>query len=128
MNERARSKEAGVFRRLASWGRYQIGDTFSAANEGLKGRAVYDLAKERGQDNFDALVDIVLNDELRTVLWPLPPDDDEDSWKLRADAWRNPNVLIGGYDACGHLVRMFGAPYHTASTVYMCLVRTPVPV
>src|SRR5262249_5262980 len=25
MNERARSKEAGVFRRLASWGRYQIG-------------------------------------------------------------------------------------------------------
>src|SRR5437764_1495438 len=67
MNERARSKEAGVFRRLASWGRYQIGDTFSAANEGLKGRAVYDLAKERGQDNFDALVDIVLNDEVRLV-------------------------------------------------------------
>jgi N-acyl-D-aspartate/D-glutamate deacylase len=114
MNDRARSKEAGVFRRLASWGRYQIGDTFSAANEGLKGRAIYDLAKERGQDNFDALVDIVLNDELRTVLWPMPPDDDEDSWKLRADAWRNPNVLIGGSDAGAHLDRMLGSQYTTA--------------
>ena len=106
MNERARSKEAGVFRRLASWGRYQIGDTFSAANEGLKGRAVYDLAKERGQDTFDTLLDIVINDELRTVLWPMPPDDDDDSWKMRADAWRNPNVLIGGSDAAAHLDRI----------------------
>jgi N-acyl-D-aspartate/D-glutamate deacylase len=114
MNERARSKEAGVFRRLASWGRYQIGDTFSAANEGLKGRAIYDLAKERGQDTFDTLLDIVINDELRTVLWPMPPDDDEDSWKMRADAWRNPNVLIGGSDAGAHLDRMCGAPYTTA--------------
>ena len=37
MNERARSPEAGVFSRLASWGRYQIGDTYSAANDGLEG-------------------------------------------------------------------------------------------
>ena len=38
MNERAHSPDAGVFSRLASWGRYQIGDTYSAANEGLKGQ------------------------------------------------------------------------------------------
>ena len=128
MNDRARSKEAGVFRRLASWGRYQIGDTFSAANEGLKGRAIYDLAKERGQDNFDALVDIVLNDELRTVLWPMPPDDDDDSWKLRADAWRNPNVLIGGSDAGAHLDRMCGAPYTTVFLGDMIRGRKLVPI
>ena len=47
MNERARSPEAGVFSRLASWGRYMIGDTYSAANEGLKGRVVADLAEAR---------------------------------------------------------------------------------
>jgi N-acyl-D-aspartate/D-glutamate deacylase len=113
LNERARSPEAGVFRRLASWGRYQIGDTFSAANEGLKGQSVYDIAQERGQDSFDTLLDVVINDELRTVLWPLPPDDDEDSWKLRAQAWANPMVLIGGSDAGAHLDRMCGAPYTT---------------
>ena len=114
MNERARSPEAGVFSRLASWGRYEIGDTFSSANEGLKGRSVYDIAKERGRENFDTLLDVVIEDELRTVLWPLPPDDDPDSWKLRADAWRHPLVLIGGSDAGAHLDRMCGAPYTTA--------------
>jgi N-acyl-D-aspartate/D-glutamate deacylase len=114
MNERARSPEAGVFRRLASWGRYQIGDTYSAANEGLKGRVVYDLANERGRDTFDTLLDVVIEDELRTVLWPLPPDDDAASWQLRAEAWRNPLVLIGGSDAGAHLDRMCGAPYTTS--------------
>ncbi len=128
MNERARSPEAGVFRRLASWGRYQIGDTFSAANEGLKGRSVYDIAKERGHDNFDTLVDIVVNDELRTVLWPLPPDDDNDSWALRADAWRNPLVLIGGSDAGAHLDRMCGAPYTTVFLADMIRGRQLVPI
>jgi len=110
------SVPAGVdtVRATASWGRYEIGDTFSSANEGLKGRSVYDIAKERGRENFDTLLDVVIEDELRTVLWPLPPDDDPDSWKLRADAWRHPLVLIGGSDAGAHLDRMCGAPYTTA--------------
>ena len=48
MLRRANSKEAGVFRRLADFGRYVIGDTYSEANEGLKGRVVADIAEERG--------------------------------------------------------------------------------
>lgn len=128
MNERARSPEAGVFRRLASWGRYQIGDTFSAANEGLKGRSVHDIAQERGGETFDTLLDVVIDDELRTVLWPLPPDDDEDSWKLRADAWRHPLVMIGGSDAGAHLDRMCGAPYTTAFLADTIRGRKLVPL
>jgi N-acyl-D-aspartate/D-glutamate deacylase len=128
MNERARSPEAGVFSRLASWGRYEIGDTFSSANEGLKGRSVYDIAKERGRENFDTLLDVVIEDELRTVLWPLPPDDDPDSWKLRADAWRHPLVLIGGSDAGAHLDRMCGAPYTTAFLADTLRGRRLVPL
>src|SRR4051812_48272323 len=49
MLERANSKEAGVFRRLANFGRYVIGDTYSPENEGLKGRVVRDIAAERGR-------------------------------------------------------------------------------
>ena len=49
MDERARSPEAGVFSRLASWDRYQIGDTFSAANDGLKGSIIGDLATARAR-------------------------------------------------------------------------------
>jgi N-acyl-D-aspartate/D-glutamate deacylase len=113
MDERARSPEAGVFSRLASWGRYMIGDTFSAANEGLKGKVVGDLAKESGQTTFDTLIDVVIADDLRTVLWPLPSDSDTESWKMRAEAWDHPLVMIGGSDAGAHLDRMCGAPYPT---------------
>ncbi|MYS90184.1 MULTISPECIES: N-acyl-D-amino-acid deacylase family protein [Streptomyces] len=113
MLRRARSKEAGVFRRLANFGRYVIGDTYSQANAGLTGRVVKDIAEERGQEPFACLVEICANDELRTVLWPMPPDNDPASWALRAETWRHEDVLLGGSDAGAHLDRMCGAPYTT---------------
>ena len=113
MENRAHSPEAGVFGRLTGWGRYRIGDTYSAANEGLKGRLVADIARERGVRDFFALLDIVANDELRTVLWPGPTDDDAESWRLRVDAWRSGYAMLGGSDAGAHLDRMCGAPYTT---------------
>ncbi|MFG2451659.1 amidohydrolase family protein [Streptomyces sp. NPDC048512] len=113
MLRRANSKEAGVFRRLADFGRYVIGDTYSAANEGLTGRVVRDIAAERGQEPFACLVEICAADDLRTVLWPMPTDNDPDSWALRAETWQHPDVLLGGSDAGAHLDRMCGAPYTT---------------
>lgn len=113
MLRRADSKEAGVFRRLANFGRYVIGDTYSAANEGLSGRVVNDIAAERGQDAFHCLVEICANDDLRTVLWPMPTDNDPDSWALRQRTWEHEDVLLGGSDAGAHLDRMCGAPYTT---------------
>ncbi|MGA5047687.1 N-acyl-D-amino-acid deacylase family protein [Streptomyces arboris] len=113
MLRRADSKEAGVFRRLADFGRYVIGDTYSAANEGLSGRVVNDIAAERGQDPFHCLVEICAADDLRTVLWPMPTDNDPDSWDLRRRTWEHEDVLLGGSDAGAHLDRMCGAPYTT---------------
>ncbi|WP_217243109.1 amidohydrolase family protein [Streptomyces sp. AC555_RSS877] len=113
MLERAGSKEAGVFRRLAHFGRYVIGDTYSEANRGLSGRVVRDIAAERGQDPFACLVEICAADELRTVLWPMPTDNDPASWALRAETWQHEDVLLGGSDAGAHLDRMCGAPYTT---------------
>lgn len=111
MAERAASPEAGVFSRLTGWDRYVIGDTY--ADPSLKGVTVGDLAAERGVDPLDALLDVVVADELRTVLWPGPTDDDEESWRLRAEAWEHPSVMIGGSDAGAHLDRMCGPPYTT---------------
>ncbi|MEU0165031.1 D-aminoacylase [Streptomyces iakyrus] len=110
---RADSKEAGVFRRLANFGRYVIGDTYSEANAGLTGRVVKDIAEERGQEPFACLVEICANDGLRTVLWPMPTDNDPASWALRAQTWQHEDVLLGGSDAGAHLDRMCGAPYTT---------------
>ncbi|WP_329350470.1 D-aminoacylase [Streptomyces sp. NBC_01261] len=113
MLRNASSKEAGVFRRLANFGRYVIGDTYSAANEGLTGRVVNDIAAERGQEPFECLVEICGADQLRTVLWPMPSDNDPASWALRAETWQHEDVLLGGSDAGAHLDRMCGAPYTT---------------
>ncbi|GAB2835263.1 N-acyl-D-amino-acid deacylase family protein [Streptomyces daliensis] len=113
MLRRADSKEAGVFRRLARFDRYVIGDTYSAANEGLSGRVVRDIAAERGLDPFECLVEICAADDLRTVLWPMPTDNDPASWELRRRTWEHEDVLLGGSDAGAHLDRMCGAPYTT---------------
>ncbi|WP_369214353.1 N-acyl-D-amino-acid deacylase family protein [Streptomyces flavofungini] len=113
MLRRADSKEAGVFRRLTRFDRYVIGDTYSERNEGLTGRVVGDIAAERGQEPFECLVGICAADELRTVLWPMPTDNDPDSWALRAETWRHEDVMLGGSDAGAHLDRMCGAPYTT---------------
>lgn len=111
--EASQSPEAGVFRRLADWRKYVIGDTYSDANDGLKGRVVEDIAAERGKSAFGTLLDIVIADELRTVLWPIPQDDDDESWRMRAELWDDPRAMIGGSDAGAHLDRMCGAPYPT---------------
>ncbi|MFJ9011783.1 amidohydrolase family protein [Streptomyces canus] len=109
----SQSKEAGVFRRLTNFGRYVIGDTYSETNRGLSGRVVEDIAAERGQEPFAALVEICAADSLRTVLWPMPTDNDPASWAMRAEAWQHEDVLLGGSDAGAHLDRMCGAPYTT---------------
>ena len=128
LDERAHSPEAGVVRRLAAWDRYEIGDTYSPENERLRGRTVADIADERGTPPFDTLLDVVLADELRTVLWPSPTDDDPDSWKMRADIWQDDRVLIGGSDAGAHLDRMCGAPYPTAFLADCLRGRELLPV
>jgi N-acyl-D-aspartate/D-glutamate deacylase len=114
MVERANSDEAGMFRRLADFPGYVISDTYSSANDGLAGRVVRDIAAERGDaDPFDTLVDIVLADDLRTVLWPSAPDDDDAHWSLRRTLWDDPDVFLGGSDAGAHLDRMCGGSYPT---------------
>ena len=111
--ELSQSPAAGVFRRLADWGEYVIGDTYSSANDGLKGRTVKEVAAERGRSNFGTLLDIVCADDCRTILWPTPQDDDPESWRMRAELWNDPRAMIGGSDAGAHLDRMCGAPYPT---------------
>jgi N-acyl-D-aspartate/D-glutamate deacylase len=128
MDRRANSDEAGVFRRLADWKNYVLGDTYSAPNEGLKGRTVRDLAAERGTEPFDTLLDVVLNDDLRTILWPIAPDGDAASWELRKQVWEDPRAMIGGSDAGAHLDRMCGAPYTTRFLGDMLRGRKLVPI
>ncbi len=128
MLESSLSKEAGVFRRLADWGDYVIGDTYSKENNGLSGRIVRDIARERGLSSFGTLLDIVIADDLQTILWPTPQDDDDESWRMRAELWLDERSIIGGSDAGAHLDRMCGAPYPTRWLADCIRGRKLVPV
>ena len=128
MDARANSDEAGVFRRLADWRNYVLGDTYSSANDGLKGRTIAEVATERGTAAFDTLLDIVIADDLRTILWPIAPDNDAASWDLRKSVWEDGRAMIGGSDAGAHLDRMCGAPYTTRFIGDMIRGRQLVPV
>jgi N-acyl-D-aspartate/D-glutamate deacylase len=101
-----------VLGRLSQFGNYVIGDAFAPELKNVIGRKVSDLAQERGKGNFATLAEIVAADDMRTILWPTPPDTDE-IWNQRRDLWHHEDVMLGGSDAGAHLDRMCGSPYPT---------------
>ena len=106
--------DTGLFRAMLRWDRLEIGETFAPENQGLSGRTVADVAAERGADPFDALLDIVVTDDLRTVLRPPARGDDQESWRLRSEAWRDPRVVVGASDAGAHLDMLATFSYSTS--------------
>ena len=114
LQEGAASEEAGILRHLAVWHRLLIAETFAPANAGLAGRPVGEVAAQRGQEPFDALLDVVVADGLRTGLRPPMPAPTPDDWRLRADVWRDPRTVVGGSDAGAHLDMMCGAVYSSS--------------
>jgi N-acyl-D-aspartate/D-glutamate deacylase len=109
----AHSEEAGILRHLAVWERLIFEETFAPENKAVEGRTVGEVARERGVAPFDALLDVVLSDELRTGLRP-PIGETEQDWVLRAEAWQDPRAIVGGSDAGAHLDTMCGAIYSTS--------------
>jgi N-acyl-D-aspartate/D-glutamate deacylase len=109
----AHSDEAGILRHLAVWERLIIEETFAPENKAFEGRTVGDVAAERGVEPFDALLDVVVADGLRTGLRP-PIGESEEDWVLRAKVWQDPRAIVGGSDAGAHLDTMCGAIYSTS--------------
>ena len=112
--EGAVSPDAGLLRHLAVWDRLEFIETFAAENTGYEGRSVGSVAAERGQEPFDALLDVVIADGLRTGLRPAIPGPSAEDWKLRASVWLDPRTVVGGSDAGAHLDMMCGAIYSTS--------------
>ena len=114
LDERAHSPDAGVLAGLARWERLEVVEGFTAETRALEGRHVGDIATEQGKEPFDALLDVVVADKLRTGLRPDfgGPEPDE-VWAQRARVWRDPRTVVGGSDAGAHLDMMCGASYST---------------
>ncbi len=110
----AHSEEAGVFRALTAFEHMVIDEAFTEAGRAFEGRTVGELAAERGVAPFDALLDLALEEDLRTSFMPRIPGDDEASWKARAEAWLDPRTVIGGSDAGAHLDMIDTFAYSTS--------------
>jgi N-acyl-D-aspartate/D-glutamate deacylase len=102
--EGSQSPEAGNYRdTVADWGSMTVSETFAPQHRDYEGRTLGDIGRERGESPFDSLLDIVVADDLRTGLTPIPPAADADSWDLRISSWTDPRVVLGASDAGAHL-------------------------
>ncbi|HVY11604.1 MAG TPA: amidohydrolase family protein [Mycobacteriales bacterium] len=115
LNDGARSPEAGLIGALSNWHRLKITETFAPENKEFEGKSISDVCKARGGiDSFDALLDVVIADGLRTGLSPDMPGDTAEDWQARAEVWRHPHAVVGASDAGAHLDMMCGAIYSTS--------------
>ena len=90
-------------RGLAKWGQLRVGEVFSGENAELVGRTIEEIADNQGRETFDTLCDIVVNDRLLTGLYTPMRGDDDETWKMRVDVWRDQRTMVGGTDAGAHL-------------------------
>lgn len=103
LDRRANSSEAGLFRIFANWGGFRIDQTFSDETARWRGCTVAEAAEALGKKPFDAFLDLALADRLQTSFIPPLPGDDDETWRLRAEIWQDPRVVVGASDAGAHL-------------------------
>jgi N-acyl-D-aspartate/D-glutamate deacylase len=110
----ANSEEAGALRALAVWQNMTVDSTSLPENRRFEGRKIGDIAQELGKEPFDALLDLALSEDLKTSFSPFIPGDDDESWKLRSDIWKDERTLIGASDAGAHLDMIDTFTYSTS--------------
>ncbi|HSY15308.1 MAG TPA: amidohydrolase family protein [Jatrophihabitantaceae bacterium] len=94
------------YRLWHDWPGCVISDVGSASLSHLVGRSLGDLVPEYGHDAFDALLNIVIQDNLVTGISTPPSGDDDESWAERRRLWADRRTIIGGSDAGAHLDMM----------------------
>ena len=100
---------------LANWSDYVVGEGFSPHTKPLEGRTIGEVAAQRGVSPWDALCDIVVADNLRTVLVFAANGAERADWEARARFWADDRVVMGASDAGAHLDQLDFFVYTTGS-------------
>jgi N-acyl-D-aspartate/D-glutamate deacylase len=103
LDDGANSEAAGLLRALARWDTWTVDEAFSEANKVWKGRTLGELASAQHKTAFDAMLDLALEEDLKTSFSPPAFGSDEESWRMRGESWRDPRTVIGASDAGAHL-------------------------
>jgi N-acyl-D-aspartate/D-glutamate deacylase len=112
--DRLAQTASGSLRGVTNWASYVLAEIYSEQFQGYTGKTVGSLAEDRGIPPFDALCEVIVADELRTVLLSTNGVDDGDVWTRRVALWRDPRVLVGASDAGAHLDMTDGFTYTTS--------------
>lgn len=102
MNDKAQAT-VGPTRSIGNWAAYMLLETFSDKWKPYQGRLIGDIAKELGKEAWDTLADIVVDDNLNTVITVPDKGQGDDTWERRVEVWRDDRAIVGASDAGAHL-------------------------
>ena len=97
------AQRPSAFRGIARWERLTVGEVTKESLKHLEGRTIGEIADETGKSAWDTLCEIVVEDDLKTGLYPPAAGDNDESWALRQALWNDDRCLIGASDAGAHL-------------------------
>ena len=97
------AQKPSAFRGVARWERLTVGEVTKESLKHLEGRTIGEIADETGKSAWDTLCEIVVEDDLKTGLYPPAAGDNDESWALRQALWNDERCLIGASDAGAHL-------------------------
>src|SRR5579862_2022251 len=112
LEEGARRAPGQLATNLADWSSRVICEVADPALRRYEGRVVGDIAADEGKTPFDALLDIVCADGLRTTFTRLSSEPTGSDWGAMVDAWRSGRAIIGASDAGAHLDFSANFDYH----------------
>lgn len=99
----ASANSGGPFRPFARWDEMVVHAVTLDHNKALEGKTMAEIGKEKGVSAFDAMLDLAIEEGLRTSFMPPATGADEALWKVRGDLWRDERTVIGASDAGAHL-------------------------
>lgn len=89
---------------MAKWATYEVQSVKAEENKQYIGKLIGDIAKEQGKTPFNALMDIVVADNLETIILPTDHTADERTlWQQIVDCMRDNRTIWGGDDGGAHL-------------------------
>ena len=112
MDELAQSPTTSL-KSLANWASYTLLETFSEQWKPYEGQSLGAIATTLGKTSWDALCDIVIDDDLNTVIASLDSGQTDASWEKRVEVWRDPRAIVGASDAGAHLDMIDSFSYAT---------------
>jgi N-acyl-D-aspartate/D-glutamate deacylase len=92
-----------VYFNAANIARYMVVSAKTEKNKKYEGRRICDIAQDEKRAFMDVILDIVVEDDLDTVLSPDLGGQGREAFELRGQLWHDDRTLVGASDAGAHM-------------------------